>query len=104
MRTPPFHLEGRRKQSKEGEGERQGGRKGGTKAVILTTVFAISNFRNQTNFLAGLSFRGCLLWFEWEVPFTGSCIRTLGLQVFEKIVEPLGGGALLQEVGHWGCP
>jgi hypothetical protein len=51
------------------------GREGGTKAVILTTIFAITNYRNQTDFLAELSFcRGCLLGFDCEVPFIGSCI------------------------------
>jgi hypothetical protein len=49
--------------------------------------------------LAELSFcRGCLLGFDCEVPFIGSCIWTLGLQVmvlFERTVKPWGGGALL---------
>lgn len=36
--------------------------------------------------------------------FSESCVRTLVLQLialFEDVVEPLGDGALLEELGHW---
>lgn len=43
-------------------------------------------------------------WFEWEMFSTGSHIWTLGSQLVElfgKIIEPLGGGALLKRESNW---
>lgn len=40
-------------------------------------------------------------------PWTGSCVWTLGWQqvaLFRKVVESVGSGAQLKEVGHWGGP
>lgn len=45
----------------------------------------------------------CIVVGMWMSP-TGSCVFTFGLQqmvLFEKVAEPLGGGALLEEGHHW---
>lgn len=42
------------------------------------------------------------LWFECNVPM-GSCVFFFNTQSLAiEFVEPLGGGASLKEVGHWG--
>lgn len=41
---------------------------------------------------------------DCDVFFSESCVRTLVLQLialFEDVVEPLGDGASLEELGHW---
>lgn len=44
-----------------------------------------------------------MLWFECEMPSIGMEIKQSQLVVlFQKALEPLGGGASLEEVSHWG--
>lgn len=45
-----------------------------------------------------------LLWFESEMSLSGSYTGTHGhslVALIGKVVDPLGGGNLLEEVGHW---